>query len=69
MPQYDTSQTSPGFEPPARRGFGSGIWPGVVVVIALIILGVFVWGGTGSQTPSTAQQQPAATTGSTAPGK
>jgi hypothetical protein len=69
MPRYDTSQTSPGFEPPARRGFGSGIWIGAVVVIALIILGVFVWGGTGSRTPSTAQQQPATTAGSTASGK
>jgi hypothetical protein len=46
MPHYDTSQTSPDFEPPPRR-LGSGIWLGAIIVIALVILAVFVWGGLG----------------------
>jgi len=65
MPRYDTSQTSPDFEPPPRRGLGSGIWLGAIIVIALVILGVFVWGGIGgSSSPQTAQQPAATTTGS-----
>jgi hypothetical protein len=63
MPRYDTSQTSPDFEPPPRR-LGSGVWLGAVIVIALVILGVFVWGGIGEQSSTTAQQTPATTTGS-----
>ncbi len=63
MPRYDTSQTSPDFEPPPRR-LGSGVWLGAVIVIALVILGVFVWGGIGGQSSRTAQQPPATTTGS-----
>jgi hypothetical protein len=61
MTRYDTSRTSPDFEPPPR-GLGSGIWIGAVVVIALVILGVFVWGATGGSPNPTAEQQPAATT-------
>jgi hypothetical protein len=63
MTRYDTSRTSPDFEPPPRR-FGSGIWIGAVIVIALVILGVFVWGGSGNSSNSTAQQSAPATTGS-----
>jgi hypothetical protein len=44
---------------------GSGIWLGAVIVIALVILGVFVWGNVGGQSSSgAAQQTPATTTGS-----
>jgi ABC-type transporter Mla subunit MlaD len=64
MTRYDTSQTSPDFEPPPRR-LGSGIWLGAVIVIALVVLGVFVWGNVGGQSSSgAAQQTPATTTGS-----
>ena len=63
MKRYDTSQTSPDFEPPPRR-LGSGIWLGGIVVIALVILGVFIWGGSGGQTAPTAQNPAPATTGS-----
>lgn len=68
MTRYDTSQTSPDFEPPPRR-LGSGVWLGAIVVIALVILGVFVWGGMSSQTSSTAHQPAGATTGSGPNGK
>jgi hypothetical protein len=66
MTRYDTSRTSPDFEPPPRR-LGSGIWIGAIIVIALVILGVFVWGGSGGSSNSTAQQKPAATTTGSTP--
>jgi hypothetical protein len=66
MSRYDTSQTSPDFEPPPRR-LGSGVWLGAIIVIALVILGVFIWGaaGTGGSSPSPSEQHattPAPTT-------
>jgi len=66
MPRYDTSRTSPDFEPPPRR-LGSGIWLGAIVVIALVILGVFVWGSIGGSSSSQTAQQPAATTTGSSP--
>jgi hypothetical protein len=63
MPHYDTSQTSPDFEPPPPR-LGSGIWLSGIIVIALVILGVFLWGGLGGQSSTTAQQPAPTTTGS-----
>jgi hypothetical protein len=66
MPHYDTSQTSPDFEPPPRR-LGSGIWLGAIIVIALVILAVFVWGGIGGSSSSETAQQPAPTTTGSGP--
>jgi hypothetical protein len=66
MPHYDTSQTSPDFEPPPPR-LGSGIWLGAIIVIALVILAVFVWGGIGGSSSSETAQQPAPTTTGSGP--
>lgn len=64
MARYDTSKTSPDFEPPPRR-LGSGVWLAAVIVIAFVILGVFIWADAGGQSSTPTAQRPApVTTGS-----
>ncbi len=67
MKRYDTSKTSPDYEPPPGK-LGTGIWLGAVVVCAAVFLGVFLWQGLGSESSAPiVQQSPAATTGALVP--